>query len=238
MGEDKFCLQWNEFEANITSGFQDLREEKDFFDVTLACEDSQMEAHKVILSACSPFFKNILRRNPHQHPLLYLKGVKSIELSNVLSFMYQGEVNVAQDSLNAFLTVAEELQVKGLTQEGGQQSSVKHKSESDHSSSKHQQKLRPNSTSAPTSFQNPSHDRDIQEVVHIKPEVTGTRQAVVEPHQEGVSDGYEEAGGGEVAHYDQGEFQYENYGESEDGALVDASVYDTSIDKGKQIKSL
>ena len=234
MSADKFCLRWNDFESNVSSAFRDLREEKDFFDVTLACEDSQMEAHKVILSACSPFFKNILRRNPHQHPLLYLKGVKSIELSNVLSFMYQGEVNVAQDSLNTFLTVAEELQVKGLTQEGGQQSSVKHKSESDHSSSKHQQKLRPNFPSAPTSFQNPSHDRDIQEVVHIKPEATGTHQAVVEPHQ-GVSDGYEEAG--VVAHYDQGEFQYENYGESEDGALVDASVYDTSIDKGKQIKS-
>ena len=59
----------------------------------------------------------------------------------------------------------------------------------------------------------------------------------MEPHQ-GVSDGYEEAGGGEVAHYDQGEFQYENYGESEDGALVDASVYDTSIDKGKQINQI
>ena len=229
MSTDKFCLRWNDFESNVSSAFRDLRKEEDFFDVTLACEDSQMKAHKVILSACSPFFKTILRRNPHQHPLLYLKGVRSIELGNVLSFMYQGEVNVAQESLNTFLSVAEELQVKGLTQEGGQQSSVKHKSLSDHSSSKPFKKHKPTST-ALTSFENPSHDTDIQEEVHIKPEPAITQQVLVEPHQ-GVSDGYE-GGAAAVAYHGQGECGYENYGE--DGALMGSSVYDTSIDKGKK----
>jgi len=113
---EKFCLRWNDFETNISSAFRELREEKDFFDVTLACDDSQIQAHKVILSACSPFFRTVLRRNPHQHPLLYLKGVKYNELLSVLNFMYLGEVNVAQDELNSFLAVAEDLRVKGLTQ--------------------------------------------------------------------------------------------------------------------------
>merc|ERR1711910_101971 len=102
--------------GNISVAFRDLREEKDFFDVNLACEDSQGSAHKVILSACSPFFRNVLRKNPHQHPLLYLKGVKYQEMLSVLNFMYQGEVNVAQEELNSFLAVAEDLRVKGLTQ--------------------------------------------------------------------------------------------------------------------------
>merc|ERR1719233_2278196 len=75
-----------------------------------------MQSHKVILSACSPFFRGILRRNPHQHPLLYLKGVKYADLVSVLNFMYHGEVNVAQEELNSFLAVAEDLKVKGLTQ--------------------------------------------------------------------------------------------------------------------------
>merc|ERR1719220_2668024 len=101
-----------------------------FFDVTLACDDEQIQAHKVILSACSPFFRNILRRNPHQHPLLYLKGVKYKELLSVLNFMYQGEVNVAQEELNSFLAVAEDLRVKGLTQNNSGTSS----SNTDHSS--------------------------------------------------------------------------------------------------------
>ena len=123
MGSEKFCLRWNDFESNISIAFRELREEKDFFDVTLACDDNQIQAHKVILSACSPFFRNVLRRNPHQHPLLYLKGVKYSELMSVLNFMYMGEVNVAQEELNSFLAVAEDLRVKGLTQNNSETSS-------------------------------------------------------------------------------------------------------------------
>eukprot|EP00092_Neocalanus_flemingeri_P019395 GFUD01021009.1.p1 GENE.GFUD01021009.1~~GFUD01021009.1.p1 ORF type:complete len:382 (-),score=106.93 GFUD01021009.1:463-1608(-) len=125
MGSEKFCLRWNDFETNISVAFRELREEKDFFDVTLACDDSQIQAHKVILSACSPFFRNVLRRNPHQHPLLYLKGVKYKELLSVLNFMYMGEVNVAQEELNSFLAVAEDLRVKGLTQNNSSAASTK-----------------------------------------------------------------------------------------------------------------
>ena len=49
-----------------------------------------------------------------EKPLLYLKGINKRELSAVLNFMYHGEVNVAEDSLNVFLAVAEELAIKGL----------------------------------------------------------------------------------------------------------------------------
>ena len=113
---EKFCLRWNEFEKNISTSFRDLRLDKDFFNVTLACENNQIQAHKVILSACSPFFRSVLKQNPHQHPLLYLKGVRYEDITSVLSFMYHGEVNISQDELNSFLEVAEDLKVKGLTQ--------------------------------------------------------------------------------------------------------------------------
>jgi len=119
MTSEKFCLRWNDFESNISVAFRELRDDKDFFDVTLACEDEQLQAHKVILSACSPFFRNVLRRNPHATPLIYLKGVKYSDLQSVLNFMYHGEVNVAQEELNSFLAVAEDLRVKGLTQNQG-----------------------------------------------------------------------------------------------------------------------
>eukprot|EP00092_Neocalanus_flemingeri_P020463 GFUD01022168.1.p1 GENE.GFUD01022168.1~~GFUD01022168.1.p1 ORF type:complete len:334 (-),score=101.02 GFUD01022168.1:6-1007(-) len=115
-GSEKFCLRWNDFESNISVAFRDIREEKDFFDCTLSCGSRQIQAHKLILSACSPFFRSILKQNPHQHPLLYLKGVSFRDMEAVLNFMYHGEVNVAQDDLNSFLQVAEDLRVKGLTQ--------------------------------------------------------------------------------------------------------------------------
>ena len=113
---EKFCLRWNDFEKNISTSFSELRDDKDFFDVTLACDNNQIQAHKVILSACSSFFRSVLKKNPHQHPLLYLKGVRYEDITSVLNFMYHGEVNVAQEDLNSFLSVAEDLQVKGLTQ--------------------------------------------------------------------------------------------------------------------------
>jgi len=116
MTANKFSLHWNDFDTNMTAAFKELREEKDFFDVTIACEDSQIQAHKVILSACSTFFRNVLRRNPHQHPLLYLKGVKYKELLAILNFMYNGEVQVAQEELKQFLATAGDLKVKGLSQ--------------------------------------------------------------------------------------------------------------------------
>ena len=110
-------LRWNDFESNMSSSFVDLRQKSEFFDVTLSCDhgNSQMQAHKVILAACSPFFRRVLARNPHQNPLIYLKGVDYENLEAVLNFMYQGEVNVAQEDINEFLRVAVELDVKGLS---------------------------------------------------------------------------------------------------------------------------
>ena len=181
MSTEKFCLKWNDFESNISSAFKDIRDEKDFFDVTLACDDDQLQAHKVILSACSPFFRSVLKRNPHQHPLLYLKGVKYTDLQSVLNFMYHGEVNVAQDELNSFLAVAEELRVKGLTQNnsgGGKSNHSAPKSPPPSKSSA----SRPSDTAPPPKRQRPTpppapaataaipDDDDIQEVVPVKSE--------------------------------------------------------------------
>jgi len=190
MASEKFCLRWNDFESNISFAFRELRNDKDFFDVTLACDDEQIQAHKVILSACSPFFRNVLRRNPHQHPLLYLKGVKYTDLQSVLNFMYHGEVNVAQEELNSFLAVAEDLRVKGLTQNQAASSN----SNSNKRESYSQPKSPPTkSTSRPPPDRDPIHppkrprqepipqpnnhslirhsaDDDIQEVVPVKSE--------------------------------------------------------------------
>jgi len=164
----------------VSTAFRDIREEKDFFDVTLACDDSQVEAHKVILAACSPWFRNILKRNPHQHPLLYLKGVKYKELVCVLNFMYQGEVNVAQEELNSFLSVAEELRVKGLTQGNNSTSDSKPKSEQKPAQSRSiPTELPPPKRPRPapaqsSSYQSPTvDDDDIQEVVPVKSEPGG-----------------------------------------------------------------
>ena len=101
---EKFCLKWNDFQSTVSQSFSSLRKEKDFFDVTLVSDDEvQISAHKVVLSACSSFFKSILKTNNHPQPLIYLSGVSSMNLGFVLDYMYQGELDIYQNHLDAFL---------------------------------------------------------------------------------------------------------------------------------------
>ena len=112
---EKFCLKWNAFQQNIVTAYQDLHKQLDFSDVTLVCEeDYQVEAHRVILTACSPFFKSMLKKNQHSHPMVYIRGLKAKDLVAIVDFIYLGEANVCQEDLDGFLALAEELQLKGL----------------------------------------------------------------------------------------------------------------------------
>ena len=112
---EKFSLKWNDFHSNVSKTFSALRAEEDFQDVTLVSADlQQVSAHKVVLSACSKYFKNILQQNRHSNPLLCLDGVTSSELQSVLDYIYQGEVQVYQENLDRFLAVAERFQLEGL----------------------------------------------------------------------------------------------------------------------------
>ena len=112
---EQLCLQWNDFKENVNSAFGRLREDQEFVDVTLVCEDGQhLKAHKVILAASSPFFQRILKRNKHSHPMIYMRGMKPDNLTAVVDFLYYGQAKVYQENLDGFLAIAEELQLKGL----------------------------------------------------------------------------------------------------------------------------
>ena len=112
---EKFSLKWNKFQQHTSLTFRDLRLDKDHFDVTLACDDNKdISAHKIILSACSPYFRNLLSRNKHPHPLVYMRGMQTKDIERILDFMYQGEVDIAQENLPRFLEIADELKINGL----------------------------------------------------------------------------------------------------------------------------
>ena len=113
---ERFTLRLNEHKENIVNSFHELRTETDFSDVTLVCEDGQIvKAHRIILTACSPFFSSVLKTNKHTHPLIYMRGLKAKYLEAVLDFIYHGEANIHQQDLDGFFAIAEELQLKGLT---------------------------------------------------------------------------------------------------------------------------
>jgi len=117
MEESKvFCVRYNNFQTNMTEALKNVMTNNHFNDVTLVCKDGQVKAHQLILSTCSAFLNEILSRNPHPHPLLYLHGLQIDDLRNLVTYMYLGEVNVEKECLNSFLQAASDLEVKGLVQ--------------------------------------------------------------------------------------------------------------------------
>ena len=114
---EKFCLKWNDFETNVSKSFGLLRNEEYLHDVTLVCDDnSQISAHKLVLSACSEFFNSIFKKNKHQNPLICLEGIAAKELQDILDYMYNGEANIFQEDLDQFLAVAQRFKIMGLLQ--------------------------------------------------------------------------------------------------------------------------
>jgi len=111
----QYSLKWNNYISHLAYHFESLRSEEEFTDVTLCCEGKKIKAHKIILSACSTYFRDVFKENPHPHPVIIFKNVKYSDLQSIIQFMYNGEVSVIQDLLPSFLQTAELLQVRGLT---------------------------------------------------------------------------------------------------------------------------
>ncbi|CAO1345381.1 unnamed protein product [Diamesa serratosioi] len=115
-GSHQFCLKWNNYQTNLTCVFDQLLQSESFVDVTLACDGNQIKAHKIVLSACSPYFQSLFFENPCQHPIVVMRDVKWPELKSVVEFMYKGEINVSQDQIAPLIKIAEMLQIRGLAE--------------------------------------------------------------------------------------------------------------------------
>ena len=112
---EEVCLSWNLFEENIKESLRELREEKDYFDVTLACEgDFQVDAHKIVLSMGSLFFRDIFKKSRNKNTFVFLKGLNQSQLENLLNFLYNGETKMERDDLSGFFKISKELHIMGL----------------------------------------------------------------------------------------------------------------------------
>ena len=115
MSSEKCSLIWEDFLENVSETFQGFRNDTDFTDVTLVCEDNiQIEAHKVVLASSSPLISKILKSRQHTHPLIYLWGVKARDLKSIVEFIYSGEVEVYKTDLNDFIQIGNKMGIKGI----------------------------------------------------------------------------------------------------------------------------
>ncbi|XP_011863182.1 PREDICTED: protein jim lovell [Vollenhovia emeryi] len=113
--QSHYSLRWHNHLNHIQRAFEELLHAETLVDVTLICADSSVKAHKVVLSACSPFFERIFAENPCKHPVIVLKDFSHHELSTLVHFIYRGEVQIAQEELPGLMKAAECLQVRGLS---------------------------------------------------------------------------------------------------------------------------
>ena len=111
---DKFNLIWHSFKSHQRDLLKNLIGTQEFADVTLVSEDQhQYNVHKLILSAYSTVFKNILNSNPVSTSI-YLMGVHHDELESILKFIYLGEATCNQKRVNELLNLAMNLDIKGI----------------------------------------------------------------------------------------------------------------------------
>ncbi|XP_072950061.1 uncharacterized protein [Epargyreus clarus] len=127
--DQQFSLSWNNFHGNLSKGFAGLLGNGEFVDVTIAVEGHLLQAHKVILSICSPYFKKMFQMNPCQHPIVVLRDVTHKAMKDLLQFMYHGEVSVKREDLTSFIGTAEVLQIKGLTNKETEEECFEHEKE-------------------------------------------------------------------------------------------------------------
>jgi len=115
--EQQFCLRWHNYQSSLLASLPQLLDGDDLTDVTLSAGGRSIKAHRIVLSACSQYFKDIFKElNGSQHPVIVLPGVEFTDLCSLVTFMYSGEVNIYQHQLPSLIALAETLHIRGLSQ--------------------------------------------------------------------------------------------------------------------------
>lgn len=117
MADNAFHLKWNNHLQNMYCQLETLYSHQSLVDVSISCTDGILKAHRIVLSACSPYFESIFRDNYCKHPVIILKGVTSREMQALLKFMYKGSVEVLDADIQSFMYTANELKIRGLADE-------------------------------------------------------------------------------------------------------------------------
>merc|ERR1712126_502462 len=116
MHQEKYNLKWHTFSDHLRNMLHEMMKSNELTDVTLVCDDKiHIKAHKIVLSACSPVFKDILNDLPQNNSVIYLRGIHHQEMESILEFIYLGVATFHQERMNEFLTVAKSLEIKEIS---------------------------------------------------------------------------------------------------------------------------
>ena len=115
--QDKYTLTWHSYSDHLKKTLREMMTSNAFADVTLVTDDKQqIMAHRNILSACSPVFKNILQIDSRNaNPIIYLRGIQHSEMESIMQFIYLGKARIYEERQSEFLTVSKNLEIKELS---------------------------------------------------------------------------------------------------------------------------
>lgn len=116
--EEELLLKWDDHHKSFFELAEDLCHQELFIDVTISCGEHNFPAHQLVLSVCSPYFRQLFLRNPCRHPIVVLKDVNFKYMKLLLMYMYRGEVSCPQEDLYGLLRTARSLQIRGLVELG------------------------------------------------------------------------------------------------------------------------
>ena len=116
MHPEKYTLTWHSYRDYLQEMMREMMTSEDFADVILVTDDKKtIKAHRNILSACSPVFKNILQMEiTNNHPVIYLRGIQYSEMESILQFIYFGQAKLYEEQMNKFMLLSKNLDIKGL----------------------------------------------------------------------------------------------------------------------------
>ena len=83
--EEEYILKWTDHKVNFFSlAAADLFNDEDLTDVTICCGEKLFDAHKLILSVCSPYFKSMLTHKKKLNVII----TKIVKLKKSLSIQH------------------------------------------------------------------------------------------------------------------------------------------------------
>ncbi|XP_064105424.1 protein jim lovell-like [Macrobrachium nipponense] len=111
-----YLLRWSDHISNYAEMFLTLREQEEFVDCSIACEDGIVGAHRLVLAGCSSYIRDLFKRSSNPHPIIFLLDVSRSTVLLLMEFIYRGQAHIPHSRLRQLVTLGKALKIKGLSQ--------------------------------------------------------------------------------------------------------------------------
>ncbi|RLU17015.1 hypothetical protein DMN91_011084 [Ooceraea biroi] len=107
-------IKWNNYQSHLSDVVRDLLADNCMVDVTLCAAGQRIQAHRIVLCACSTLFHELLSQVTEDYSTIILSDISPRDIQSIIQFMYHGEVRVPVEDISSLLEAARLLKISGL----------------------------------------------------------------------------------------------------------------------------